>query len=90
MKQCFVEKEAVAVIAFESVPRLKSRNTGSPHLESKGDIFELADVIEKPSVEEAPSNLAIAAVTSQSGYFTFCPGKDRLRRRGRNSADRCY
>ncbi len=26
-----------------------------------GDIFELADVIEKPSPDEAPSNLAIAA-----------------------------
>jgi UTP--glucose-1-phosphate uridylyltransferase len=26
-----------------------------------GDIFEVADVIEKPAVDEAPSNLAIAA-----------------------------
>ena len=28
---------------------------------SPGDVFELADVIEKPSPDEAPSNLAIAA-----------------------------
>ena len=26
-----------------------------------GDVFELADMIEKPSVDEAPSNLAVAA-----------------------------
>jgi len=28
---------------------------------TSGDVFELADVVEKPSPEEAPSNLAIAA-----------------------------
>ena len=61
MKQCFVEKEAAAVIAFETVPKQEVPNYGIAAPKSDGDIFELADVIEKPSVEEAPSNLAIAA-----------------------------
>jgi UTP--glucose-1-phosphate uridylyltransferase len=61
MKQCFVEKEASAVIAFEMVPRQDVPNYGIAAPKSETPIFELADVIEKPSVEEAPSNLAIAA-----------------------------
>ncbi|MDF1513522.1 MAG: UTP--glucose-1-phosphate uridylyltransferase [Anaerolineae bacterium] len=61
MKQCFVEKDAAAVIAFETVPRKDVHNYGIAAPKSDGDIFELADVIEKPSIEEAPSNLAIAA-----------------------------
>jgi UTP--glucose-1-phosphate uridylyltransferase len=61
MKQCFVETEAAAVIAFETVPRQEVRHYGIAAPKSDDHIFELADVIEKPSVEEAPSNLAIAA-----------------------------
>jgi UTP--glucose-1-phosphate uridylyltransferase len=61
MKQCFVEKEAAAVIAFETVPRQEVCHYGIAAPKNDDDIFELADVIEKPSVAEAPSNLAIAA-----------------------------
>jgi UTP--glucose-1-phosphate uridylyltransferase len=61
MKQCFVEKEAAAVIAFETVPRQEVRHYGIAAPKNDDDIFELADVIEKPSAAEAPSNLAIAA-----------------------------
>ena len=61
MKQCFVECEAAAVIAFEAVPRQEVCNYGIAAPRQNGDVFELADVVEKPSVEEAPSNLAIAA-----------------------------
>ena len=61
MKQCFVEKEAAAVIAFETVPRQDVDQYGIAVPKSDDDIFELADVIEKPPVAEAPSNLAIAA-----------------------------
>ncbi len=46
MKQCFVEKEAAAVIAFENVPNLEVSKYGIAAPKSKGDIFELADVIE--------------------------------------------
>jgi len=53
---------ADAVIAFEAVPRedvvhygiAKPRNPAVP-------VFELADIVEKPSVAEAPSTLAVAA-----------------------------
>jgi len=61
MKQCFVEKKATAVIAFETVPRQEVHHYGIAVPKNDDAIFELADVIEKPSVEEAPSNLAIAA-----------------------------
>jgi UTP--glucose-1-phosphate uridylyltransferase len=61
MKQCFVEKEAAAVIAFEAVPRQDVCRYGIAAPKHDGEIFELADVVEKPSVAEAPSNLAIAA-----------------------------
>jgi len=61
MKQCFVEREAAAVIAFETVPREDVYRYGIAVPKSEDEIFQLADVIEKPSVAEAPSNLAIAA-----------------------------
>src|SRR5689334_10253680 len=65
----FERSGADAVIAFEEVPReevvyygiAKPRDRNRP-------LFELADVIEKPSVAEAPSNLAVAA------RYVFGPG----------------
>ncbi len=65
----FEKSGADAVIAFEEVPPqeviqygiAKPRNPVRP-------LFELADVIEKPSVAEAPSNLAVAA------RYVFGPG----------------
>jgi UTP--glucose-1-phosphate uridylyltransferase len=58
----FERRRADAVIAFEDVPRdevvqygiAKPRTTSAP-------VFELADIVEKPSVDEAPSTLAVAA-----------------------------
>jgi len=61
MTECFSAKNAAAVIAFEEVPRAEIANYGVAQPKSDGPIFELADVIEKPPVAEAPSNLAIAA-----------------------------
>jgi UTP--glucose-1-phosphate uridylyltransferase len=61
MTRCFVDKQAAAVIAFEEVPAAEVYRYGIARPKSDGDIFEIADLIEKPSVEEAPSNLAIAA-----------------------------
>jgi UTP--glucose-1-phosphate uridylyltransferase len=61
MVRCFLERDAVAVIAFEEVPREEVMYYGVAAPVSPGDIFELADVVEKPSADEAPSNLAIAA-----------------------------
>jgi UTP--glucose-1-phosphate uridylyltransferase len=61
MSRCFMERDAVAVIAFEEVPLEDVSSYGVASPKTAGDVFELADVIEKPSPEEAPSNLAIAA-----------------------------
>jgi UTP--glucose-1-phosphate uridylyltransferase len=61
MVRCFLERDAVAVIAFEEVARDEVSHYGVAAPVSPGDVFELADVIEKPSTDEAPSNLAIAA-----------------------------
>jgi UTP--glucose-1-phosphate uridylyltransferase len=61
MVRCFLERDAVAVIAFEEVPRSDVVHYGVAAPLSEGDVFEVGDVIEKPPVEEAPSTLAIAA-----------------------------
>lgn len=61
MKHCFVERGAAAVIAFEEVSRSEVRHYGIARPRTQGDIFEIEDVVEKPSAEEAPSTLAIAA-----------------------------
>lgn len=70
MASCFVENKAAAVIAFEHVPPEDVHNYGvaKPRTNAGGDVFEIADVIEKPSRQEAPSNLAIAA------RYVFAPG----------------
>jgi UTP--glucose-1-phosphate uridylyltransferase len=61
MTACFAEKKAEAVIAFEEVPPSDVHYYGIARPKNSGALFEVEDVIEKPAVEEAPSNLAIAA-----------------------------
>lgn len=66
MGEVFESNSADVVIAFEEVPRSEVPFYGiarpkNGHGNSAGGIFELADVIEKPGLDEAPSNLAIAA-----------------------------
>lgn len=54
--------DVVGVIAFEEVPREEVFRYGiAKPRGTADDIFELEDMIEKPSVEEAPSTLAVAA-----------------------------
>jgi UTP--glucose-1-phosphate uridylyltransferase len=62
MVQEFERSGADAVIAFETVPAEEVFRYGvaQPRRQAEA-VFELADIIEKPSVEEAPSNLAVAA-----------------------------
>src|SRR5216683_2195782 len=58
----FSRTGADAVIAFETVPREEVVHYGIAHPRgAAGTIFELQDIVEKPSVAEAPSNLAVAA-----------------------------
>ncbi len=61
MIECFWDTGAQAVVAFEEVPRDEVVHYGIAKPKTSSRVFEVADVIEKPSVEEAPSTLAIAA-----------------------------
>lgn len=62
MIEHFEAQRADAVIVFEEVPREEVVYYGiAKPRDGIGDVFELDDLIEKPSVAEAPSNLAVAA-----------------------------
>ncbi len=58
----FEASTAGAVIAFEEVPPEDVVHYGIAQPRGEGgEVFDLADIVEKPSVHEAPSNLAVAA-----------------------------
>lgn len=58
----FERTKADLVVAFEEVPPHEVVRYGIAKPKAAvGDVFELDDVIEKPSIEEAPSTLAVAA-----------------------------
>src|SRR5215470_16916660 len=61
MTSLYQERGAAAVIAFEEVPRAEVSQYGIARPRDDGEIFEIDDLVEKPTVAEAPSNLAIAA-----------------------------
>lgn len=62
MIELFESSGAAAVVAFEEVPRadVSQYGIGQPRHRA-GEVFELDDLVEKPSVDSAPSNLAVAA-----------------------------
>lgn len=61
MVECHREKKAACVIAFEEVPREEVSRYGIAAPAEEGEVFRVEGLVEKPSVEDAPSNLAIAA-----------------------------
>ncbi len=61
MQQCFETRPCDAVIAFEEVQPDEVVQYGIAKPKNQDEVFEVLDLIEKPSPEEAPSNLAIAA-----------------------------
>ena len=61
MQRCFTEHDCSAVIAFEEVPSHEVSQYGIAQPKNDDDVFELVDIIEKPDLDEAPSNLAVAA-----------------------------
>lgn len=62
MTRIFRERRAAAVVAFEEVPPADVWQYGIARPRGPvGEVFEVADLVEKPAVDEAPSNLAIAA-----------------------------
>ncbi|MDQ3013270.1 MAG: sugar phosphate nucleotidyltransferase, partial [Acidobacteriota bacterium] len=70
LMNAFEEHNAACAIAVEAVPMDQVSMYGivkpGPS-SSRTDVFEIADLIEKPTREEAPSNLAIA------GRYVFAP-----------------
>ena len=62
MVELFEARRADVVVAFEEVPPddVSSYGIAQPRGEAD-DVFELETVVEKPSVDDAPSNLAVAA-----------------------------
>lgn len=62
MVEAFEAENAQAVIAFEEVPREEVVHYGiAKPRGGAGELFVLDDLIEKPDIAEAPSNLAVAA-----------------------------
>ena len=62
MIETFESTKADGVIALLEVPRKEVVHYGIAAPRGKADgVFELADLVEKPSAAEAPSNLAVAA-----------------------------
>jgi UTP--glucose-1-phosphate uridylyltransferase len=61
MTRCYHEREAAAVIAFEEVPHSEVSQYGIAKPKTDEELFEIDDLVEKPSPRDAPSNLAIAA-----------------------------
>ena len=62
MIEQFEASGAAGVIAFEEVPPEDVVHYGiAKPREGIAEVFELADLVEKPTVAEAPSNLAVAA-----------------------------
>jgi UTP--glucose-1-phosphate uridylyltransferase len=58
----FERTDADVVVAFEEVPKQEVFRYGIAKPRGPvGDVFELESLIEKPTVDEAPSNLAVAA-----------------------------
>ena len=68
MQQCFDKHDCAAVIAFEEVPDHEISQYGIAQPKNDDDFFEVLDIIEKPDLDEAPSNLAVAA------RYIFTPG----------------
>lgn len=61
MEECFTQYDCAAVIAFEEVPEHEIPQYGIAKPKSDDECFEVLDIIEKPDLHEAPSNLAVAA-----------------------------
>lgn len=68
MMELFAERRASCVIAVEEVPQEETSHYGIVEpVEIKDGVFRIANLVEKPKPEEAPSNLAIA------GRYIFSP-----------------
>ncbi len=67
LAEAYEDNQAAAVIGVEQVAPDQVGFYGVVKPESEGDVFDVSDVVEKPSPHEAPSDLAIA------GRYVFSP-----------------
>jgi UTP--glucose-1-phosphate uridylyltransferase len=68
MAEVFDSRRASCVIAVEEVPPEETQHYGIVQpAEGVGDVFRVANLVEKPAPENAPSNMAIA------GRYVFSP-----------------
>jgi UTP--glucose-1-phosphate uridylyltransferase len=67
LAEVYAAERPAAIIAVEEVPRELTSLYGVVDPESSGAVFGIRDLVEKPSAEQAPSNLAIA------GRYVFSP-----------------
>ncbi len=73
----FESRDAACAIAVEEVPMEQVSMYGIVKPSGGAEVFDVADLIEKPKREEAPSNYAIA------GRYVFAPGLfDAIKRTG--------
>jgi UTP--glucose-1-phosphate uridylyltransferase len=61
MQRCFAAFDCAAVLAFEEVPEHEIPQFGIAQPKNDDVCFEVLDIVEKPDLSEAPSNLAVAA-----------------------------
>jgi UTP--glucose-1-phosphate uridylyltransferase len=77
LMSAFESHQAACAIAVEEVPSAQVSMYGIVKPASNAEVFEIKDLIEKPSVNEAPSNWAIA------GRYIFAPSLfDAIKRTG--------
>ena len=67
LAEAYEDNQAAAVIGVEQVAPDQVGFYGVVKPESKGEVFDISDVVEKPSPADAPSDLAIA------GRYVFSP-----------------
>jgi len=61
MTEVFEREKPDAVVAIEEIPREEIEQSGIAVPKGKpGEVFDLAHLVEKPAMSEAPSNLAVA------------------------------
>jgi len=68
MADCYHSNRAAAVVALLEVPKEAIPRYGIARPAGSGDAFRLLDLVEKPSIADSPSNLAVAA------RYIFSPG----------------
>ena len=85
MADAFIRERADVVIGVEEVPRDRVRFYGIVVPGGEGDTFPIRTMVEKPSVDEAPSRLAVAgALRVRTRHLQEDPGGQARQAGGRS------